>query len=48
MKELICPECNEAMTFMTKRDSILKLGFIYEYGCEDCGGMFEVKRGKKK
>ena len=46
MSELICPECHKKMELYEQRDSLLKLGIIYTYGCEYCGGVFEVKRDK--
>ncbi len=42
-----CPECKEEMVLREKWDSLLKLGIWYKYGCEHCGGIFEVKRGNE-
>lgn len=47
-RKLMCPECNDEMLLMGDRDSILKLGKIYTYCCEWCGGTFEIKRSKKR
>lgn len=46
--ELICPECKDVeFRLFEERESNLGLGIIYTYGCEHCGGTFEVKRGKE-
>ncbi len=44
MKKLNCPECKTKMTHLETWDSMLSMAEWHKYGCEHCGGMFEVKR----
>ncbi len=46
MKKLNCPECGGKMLLVESWDSLLGLARWYKYGCEYCGGTFEVKRGE--
>ena len=43
-KSLKCPECGKLMTLLETWDSLLRMANWYKYGCEYCGGIFEVKR----
>ncbi len=47
-KEMKCPECETEMILFGTWDSLLGMAKWYKYGCEYCGGTFEVKRGKIK
>ncbi len=43
---LKCPECKNDMTLFETWDSINGIATWFQYGCEYCTGIFEVKRGK--
>ena len=47
-KKLKCPECGKPMILFENWDSINGIATWYKYGCENCAGTFEVKRGKFK
>ena len=44
---IICPECGNEMDLLETWDSLLSIARWHKYGCEYCGGIFEVKRAKK-
>lgn len=44
-KKIKCPECKHTMTLVESWDSSLGLGIWFEYVCENCSGIFKVKRG---
>lgn len=44
---MICPECSKKMELLETWDSHLKMGRWHKYGCEYCGGIFEIKRSHK-
>lgn len=39
-----CPECKREMDLLETWDSLLKMATWYKYGCEYCGGLFEIKK----